>query len=139
MGKKKKSASDILFEENVKRPKKHERTDSSEKQFVRIFNNMLDNQNFMNLSGSAVKLLLYMKEFANKSNEYKHYGEFDYATSLSESKGFMAKKTCANALKELEHYGFIEKRNNAMSGCGFAQKWAFSDKWQKGTRPMFER
>ena len=139
MGKRRKTRDDILFQENVARPQEHERKSSQDKQFVRIFNSMLESENFIQLSGSAVKLLLYMKQWAIKNKEYKTYGTFDYSSGLPLKKGFMAKRTCATALKELEHYGFIKKMNNAMDGCGFAQKWAFSDEWQKRTKPPFER
>lgn len=139
MGKRRKTQDDILFEKNVKEPQKHERTSPKDKQYVRIFNSMLGSENFMHLSGSAVKLLIYMKQFANKNPEYKKEKTFNYSTGLPVEKGFMAKRTCANALKELEHYGFIMKMNNAVSGCGFAQKWAFSDEWQKGTKEPYER
>ena len=139
MSKRRKSTVDLLFQENVAKPQQHERTSPQDKQFVRIFNSMLDNKNYMALSGSAVKLFQYMKQWAIKNKEYKTYGTFDYSTGLLESEGIMAKKTCAMALKELEHYGFIKKMNNATSGCGFAQKWAFSDEWQKGDKPVFDR
>lgn len=110
--------------------------------FTRITNYMKFHPNYLKMSSNAMVVLDYMKEWAfnPKNDEYIKYGTFDFAPSLIYNKlKIMSDKTARYALQELEHYGFIEKANNAGFQYGFTQKWKFSCKWQIGEKSKFIR
>ena len=112
------------------------------KTYTRVTHYMKFHPNYLKMSPNAMVVLDYMKEWAfnPKNTEYIKYGTFDFAPSLvSRELKIMSDKTARNALKELQHYGFIEKANNAGFQYGLTQKWRFSSEWQYGERPLYTK
>ena len=112
------------------------------KTYTRVTHYMKFHPNYLKMSPNAMVVLDYMKEWAfnPKNTEYIKYGTFDFAPSLvSRELKIMSDKTARNALKELQHYGFIEKANNAGFQYGLTQKWRFSSEWQDGERPLYTK
>ena len=108
-----------------------------EKRFVRITHYMLQHENYKKMSSSAKVVLLYMLDWAFASEDYVKTQTFDFSTTMLTRNGIMANKTAISALRELEHYGFIQKENNACKNSGITQKWSFSSSWYTETKRTF--
>lgn len=120
------------FYEEMKKSQPYEvPATENDKTFVRLYSNMLRNPNYKKMSANAKVAYMYMKQYAYKSEEFMKYRTFEYSAGMLERLGIMSVNTASRVLKELEHYRFIEKANNATKQCGFIQKWLFSDGWQK--------
>lgn len=135
MSKKKRLKTDkeILYEKNIGKLQDFQLPiDENKRRYVRITHYMLQHINYKKLSSSAKVALLYMYDWAFSSEEYLHFKTFDFSTTLLTRNDVMSNKTAISALRELEHYGFIQKENNACQSSGITQKWSFSNKWYKG-------
>lgn len=78
-----------------------------------------------------------MLDWAFASEQFIRTGTFDYSTTMLSSKGIMSNKTTIKALEELQHFGFIQKENNAVAKSGLTQKWSFSNEWYTGIKKGF--
>ena len=137
---KNKTETQKLYEKNVKEPQSFEiPKEENKKSFSRFYTYMINHQNFLSLSGNAVKVYTLMRaEIWEDINKYAKDMEFEFSANKIEAKGIMTKKTCIKALRELEHYGFIKKENNATYQSGLKQKWSFSDEWSKKIYSKFK-
>jgi hypothetical protein len=77
-----------------------------------------------------------MLDWAFASDEYLHNKTFEFSTTMLTNIGVMSNNTTILALKDLQHYGFIRKANNAMQGSGLTQKWEFISDWYKGEKQL---
>lgn len=128
--KQQKTQNQQMYEKYVRAPQPYERVDQSDNQFFRIFVQMVKHPNYLSLSGSAIKIYTIMRaQIWENIKDYSNTREISFSSNEIERKGIMSKKTCIKALRELEHYGFIEKANNAMYQSGYTQRWKFSDEW----------
>ena len=86
-------------------------------QYMSIPYCVLKSENFIKLSGNAIKLLFdIFYQYNGKNN-----GEFKAAWSfMSEKRGWKSKQTLSFTLKELLHYGFI-----IQTQAGGKNKYAF--------------
>lgn len=131
--KKPKSEKDKLYEQNVKKPQSYEVPLQEEhKNFSRVYKYMTEHDNFLALSGNAVKVYVLMRtEIWEDIDDYAKTKTFDFSANSLDKAGIMSKKTVIRAMKELEHYGFIRKENNATYQSGMTQRWSFSDEWYR--------
>lgn len=90
---------------------------------IRLTKDMLDSKAFRSLKPSTIKVYLYMKLWANGKVE------FDYAKSLGSK--IVSSTTFLNSVKELIDYGFIERVYFSNGGGHKANRYRFSNKWQK--------
>ena len=93
--------------------------------------------NYIKLKTSAKVLLDYMRDWAFASEEFAKHQTFDFSTTMLVKQKIMSNKTTIKALNELEHYGFIQKENNATQNSGITQKWSFSSEWYTGIKRTF--
>lgn len=95
---------------------------------------MTEHDNFLALSGNAVKVYILMRTIIWEDiDDYAKTKTFDFSANSLDKAGIMSKKTVIRAMKELEHYGFIRKENNATYQSGMKQRWSFSDEWYRRT------
>lgn len=80
-----------------------------------------------------------MKDWAFASESYIKNGTFEYSTTMLSKMRIMANKTQVEALNELQHYGFIQKENNARKDGGITQEWSFSCEWYNGTKGEYKK
>lgn len=111
--------------------------ENEQKRYTRLTHYMLHHDNYKNLSSSAKVLLTYMLDWAFGSDEFARTQTFEYSTTMLSSKGIMSNKTTIKALDELQHFGFIEKENNATKESGITQKWSFSSEWYTGIKKRY--
>lgn len=112
------------------------------RQYTKNYSYMKHHPNYIKMSSNAKVVLDYMKEWAlnPKNEQYLNNGEFEFASSLISNKlKLMSDKTARYALLELQHYGFIEKTNNAGFQQGIVQKWKFSCEWQYEEKSKFKK
>lgn len=133
MSKRRKNKTDWeLFYEEMSKPQDFEVAKrENDKSYVRIFAQMLKNPNYKKMSSNAKVAYMYMKQYVYKNEEFRDKRVFEYSAGKLAKLGVMSLNTAAKALKELEHYHFIKKENNATLQCGFTQKWSFDDDWQE--------
>lgn len=138
--KKPKTQQEKLYEQNVQVPQSFEVPKMEKnKNFARIYQYMAENENFLSLSGNAVKIYIIMRTSIWKDiNDYAKTTTFNFSANKIDAVKTMSKKTCIRALRELEHYGFIRKENNATYQSGMTQRWSFSDEWSKRTYKKFD-
>ena len=140
MGKKKKPRTEEeKFYSEVAKPQNYEQPQGEKPIFTKAYSYLFTNQNFIKASSSAKVLYFYMKDWAYKNKEFRKTREFDFSITLLDKLGVMTAKTCGSALKELEHYHFIKKANNATFQSGITQKWAFDDGWYKQEFPTYKK
>lgn len=93
--------------------------------FIRITTDMMRSEVFRELSPSAIKLYLFMKEWSKGNTE------FEYSWSLARNHNlFRSNNTYIKAKNELIKYGFIE----CIRTCKCSRqpnKYSFSNKWHK--------
>ena len=135
-----KTESQKLYEKNVQIPQSFEiPKEENGKSFSRFYTYMIMHPNYLSLSGNAVKIYTLMRaKIWEDINKYAKDKTFEFSANKIEAKGIMVKKTCIKALRELEHYGFIRKENNATFQSGITQRWSFSDEWSKRIYPKFK-
>ena len=91
---------------------------------VRITNDMLKDEKFINLSASAKTLYLYMKDWAGKKDK------FEYSASLA--KNLMVKTTFFKSRDELIKQGFIDYANIIRAkGKKETGTYKLSERWIK--------
>lgn len=140
MGKKKKQNNEwTQFYNEMTTPQNYEKPVGESGRFTKMYSYMLMHKNYIRLSNSAKTAYSYIKEFAYKSKEFRENRTFDMSITLLDKLGILTAKTCGIAFRELEHYGFIKKVNNATFQSGITQKWAFSDEWYKREFEPFKR
>lgn len=106
-------------------------------QFVALPHAVLDSPNYKLLSPRRIKLLLDIAVQYNGKNN----GDLQAAWRCMETRGWKSRDTLSKALRELLHYGFIEKtRQGGLNKCSlFALTWHgidFGDgKYDAGVRP----
>ena len=127
------------FYSEVAKPQFYELPKNEKPIFTKAYSYIFTNANFMKASSSAKILYFYMKDWAYKNKEFRKNREFAYSITLLERQGIMTAKTCASALKELEHYHFIKKTNNATFQSGLTQKWTFDDGWYRQEFPKYQK
>lgn len=139
MAKKGKYKSELqeLREKNVYQIQDFEAPKGEEKRYTRSMHYMKFHPNYIKLKPNSKVLLEYMKDWAFASEEFARLHTFDFSTTMLEKHKIMTSKTTGNALKELEHYGFIRKENNATKTSGITQKWSFSSEWYDGIKRTF--
>lgn len=108
--------------------------ENEQKRYTRLTHYMLHHPNYIKLSSSAKVLLTYMLDWAFASDDFAKTQTFEYSTTMLSSKGIMSNKTTIKALEELQHFGFIQKENNATRDSGITQKWSFSNEWYTGIK-----
>ena len=93
--------------------------------FVMLQHRIIDSANFHALSGKAVKLLLDIARQYNGNNN----GDLQAAWTLMSKCGWRSKETLHNAIKELLHFGMIEKtRQGSLNQCSlYALSWCAID------------
>lgn len=119
-------------------PQDYDKPTGENGKFTKIYSYMLTHPNYIALSNRARTVLTYMKDWAYGSKEFRDKRVFAFSPLLLEKLGVMTAKICRKGIKELEHYGFIKKANNATFQSGVAQMWAFSNEWYKGVKPRYE-
>ena len=72
--------------------------------FVMLRHDIIDSQNFRNLSHKAIKLLIDLWRQFNGFNN----GDFTAAWSVMKKRGWKSRETLYRALRELRYYEFIE-------------------------------
>lgn len=124
-----KTPEQVLLEKNVFNIQEFEipPNETQNRQYTRNFNYMKFHPNYVNMTSNAKVALEYIKYFSFTNKEYIQYRTFDLAFSLLAKFMNVSTKTARYSLVELEHYGFIEKANNAGFQYGFTQKWALSN------------
>lgn len=132
--KKIKSERQLLLEKNVYQIQLFEQPPSQPKKFVRTSHYMLQHENYKKLLPNAKVALLYMIDWAFSNEEFIETQKFDFSTTMLTTNGIMSNKTAISALQDLEHYGFIQKENNACKYSGITQKWSFSNEWYMGKK-----
>lgn len=135
--KRQKTEREKLYEANISKTQDFEQPLKEERKFIRVTHYMLQHENYKKLSSSAKVVLLYMLDWSFSSEEYLHKRTFDFSTTILTRNKVMANKTAISGLKELEHYGFIQKENNARQDLGITQKWSFSNSWYSGKKRTF--
>ena len=95
---------------------------------------MLNHQKFKNLSGNAVKLYLYLIQWAYRSENWLKTETFEYSQSMSQRNGFMSISEAKRSLNELWDNGFIDK-----VGYNYRRTavWKFSNRWYTGLPESF--
>ena len=78
---------------------------SAKERFFAIPYNILQTQNFIRLSGNAIKLLVDLGMQYNGSNN----GDLCATWSTMKKRGWKSKSTLYHSIQELVHYGLIEK------------------------------
>lgn len=139
MGRKKKFVSELqqLKEKNLYQIQDFEQPIGIDKRHIRLTHYMMYHINYRKLSSSAMVVLSYMKDWAFASEEYIRTKKFDFSTTMLSNLGVMSNKTTMRAFEELQHYGFIQKENNATKDSGITQKWSFTCEWYKGEKEKF--
>ena len=87
---------------------------------------MLNHTNFKQLSGNAVKLYLYLVQWAYRSENWFKTETFEYSQSMAERNGVMSIAEAKRSLNELWDKGFIDK-----VGYNYRRTatWKFSNRW----------
>lgn len=97
--------------------------------YIRLAYGLIDSEAFLGLSGNAVKLYIYMREWAYKK-EHSDGNALTYTLGLAKERLRISEPTANKALLELEQKGFIERKNNSRATREPTQ-WEFTDKWYK--------
>lgn len=97
--------------------------------YIRLAYGLIDSEAFLGLSGNAVKLYIYMREWAYKK-EHSDGNALTYTLGLAKERLRISEPTANKALLELEKKGFIKRKNNSRATREPTQ-WEFSDKWYK--------
>ena len=95
--------------------------------YVRLNYDLLDSEAFLGLSGNAVKLYIYMREWAYRK-EKSDGKSLTYTVRFASERLQLSIPTANKALLELEKKGFIKRLNNSKASRE-ATVWEFSDKW----------
>lgn len=143
MSKKKKikTQEQLLLEKNVYNIQDFEipKSETQNRQYTRNFNYMKFHKNYIRMTSNAKVALEYIKYFAFKNEQYINNKKFDLSYSLLATMMNVSSKTARYSLVELEHYGFIQKENNAGQGYGFTQKWSLSANWYTDIKEQWHR
>jgi len=105
--------------------------------FLALPHGMLNSVNFKALSPKAVKLLLDISVQYYGTNN----GDLQATWTHMNARGWKSRETLDTALRELQHYGFIEKtRQGGLNKCSlFAVTWRViddcGDKYDAGVKP----
>lgn len=111
-----------------------------ERQYTKTTHYLLMHKNFIKLSNLAKVVLFYMYDWAFIDNDdYLFNKKFKFSTTILENLGVASRKGVRSAFKELQHYGFIKKENNACPSGGFTQEWSFIIDWETGEKPNFKQ
>ena len=82
--------------------------------FIMLRYDIIDSENFRNLSNKAIKLLIDLWRQYNGFNN----GDFTAAWSIMEMRGWKSRDTLYRAIGELQYYEFIEKtRQGGKNRC----------------------
>lgn len=127
-----------LLEKNIYTIQDFEQPQKEQKRFIRLSHYMLNHINYKKLSSSGKVALTYMLDWAFANEEFVKTQCFNFSTTMLTRNGIMANKTAISSLKELEHFGFIQKENNACKTSGITQKWFFSNSWYSGERTEYK-
>ena len=139
MSKKKKQRNEWeKFYADMAKAQNYEKPDSANGKYVRIYAYMLLHANYKKMSSRAKVCLLYVKDWAYGNESFRDKGIFPFSPLLLEEEGIMSAKIGRMALLELEHYGFIQKENNATYQSGIIQMWSLSEEWYKGEKPKYK-
>jgi hypothetical protein len=136
---KEKTAFEKMREERTAKVQIFEKPPKESGRYVKQTHYMLIHENYIKLSSSAKVLLSYMKDWAFASESYIKNGTFEYSTTMLSKMGVMSNKTQVEALNELQHYGFIQKENNARKDGGITQEWSFSCEWYNGVKGEYKK
>ena len=123
-----------LKDKHIFKVQTYERPVGESNRYFRIMHYMLMHRNFCNLSSNAVVVYLYMRDWVYDNEEYLHSQIFPFSASMITNKRKMSRPTVVKALKELEHFGFIKRENNACFQSGLTQYWSFIDDWFTGEK-----
>lgn len=136
--KKYKSERDLLYEKRNKELLDYQRPNGGSNRYAIKTHYMLNHINYVKMDLSAKVILEYMIDWAMGSDEYLKTGVFEFSTTLLARMKVMSNVTSGKALRELEHYGFIRKANNATYQSGMKQRWSFSDEWYRRTYKKYD-
>lgn len=112
-----------------------------DRHFVRIYEDMLESEAFMDLKGRQVKLYLYMKaqyrgkETKNNPYQKKEYFYFSWRSANKRYKLYTNQRSFYDDIKILCESGFIKVIENNKN---LRQKnvYAFSDKWKAKSKKL---
>lgn len=97
--------------------------------YVRLGFSLINHPKFQNLSGNAIKLYIYMREWAYRKE--KSNGQFlTYTLKLAKDIMNVSEPTANKAILELERNGFIIRLNNSKYNKE-ATRWQFVSDWYK--------